>query len=207
MEQSKALLQSRTFWIAVGQAVIGAIGIFSNSYPGAGWLLILKSSLDVVVRLYTETSITSITPPNGIVQSLILVGTIANPKRCGQRVFTPSNIGVSLEVSFRYRPLLSAIGATSAGNAQALDNPEIAACKATGVLALKQKSPAVQTLVLDMETMVVSKANTEIEGIPVRTIIMGDAYLEKKGTEKAQHFLCIIGDKGKVLLTFFAAPS
>ena len=94
----------------------------------------------------------------------------------------------------------------TAGRAQTLDNPEVAACKATGILALKQNSPNVRELVLDMETMIVSKANTEIEGIPIRTIVMGDAYLEKKGTSKAQRFLCIIGEEGKVLLTFFALP-
>jgi hypothetical protein len=95
------------------------------------------------------------------------------------------------------------------GNAQTAaipDSPEIVACKATGLLALKEKSPSVRDLVLDMDTLIVSKANTDIEGTPVRTVIMGDAYLEKKGTGKAQHFLCLIGDKGKVLLTFFAVP-
>lgn len=61
-------------------------------------------------------------------------------------------------------------------------------------------------MVLDMDTIVVSKADTEIEGIPIRTVVMGDVYLEKKGAGKAQHFLCLIGEKGKVLLTFFAAP-
>lgn len=89
---------------------------------------------------------------------------------------------------------------------QTPDSPEIAACKATGLLALKEKSPAVVDLVLDMDTLIVSKANTDIEGTPVRTVVMGVAYLEKKGTGKAQHFLCLIGDKGKVLLTFFAVP-
>jgi hypothetical protein len=99
-----------------------------------------------------------------------------------------------------------AIVTASPGNAQTADNPEIAACKATGILALKEKSPAVRDLVLDLDTMVVAKANTEIEGIPIRTVIMGDVYLEKKVTGKAQHFLCLIGEKGKVLLTFFAGP-
>jgi hypothetical protein len=102
--------------------------------------------------------------------------------------------------------ILGAIATPSLGNAQTLDNPELAACKATGILALKEKSPGVRELIFDMDTMVVSKASTEIEGIPVRAVIMGDVYLEKKVTGKAQHFLCLIGEKGKVLLTFFAAP-
>jgi len=32
---------------------------------------------------------------------------------------------------------------------------------------------------------------------------MGEVYLERKETEKSQRFLCLIGEKGKVLLTFF----
>ncbi len=89
--------------------------------------------------------------------------------------------------------------------AQAPESPEIAACKATGLLALKERSPSVRDIILDMDTLTVSKANTTIEETPVRTIIMGDAYLERKEAGKSQHFLCIIGEKGKVLLTFFTA--
>ncbi len=101
---------------------------------------------------------------------------------------------------------LGVVAAALPAQAQTADNPEIAACKATGILALKEKSPTVRDVILDMDTMVVSKADTEIEGIPVRAVVMGDAYLEKAKTGKAQHFLCLIGEKGKVLLTFFVAP-
>lgn len=102
--------------------------------------------------------------------------------------------------------LLSATSCLNVASAQTPDNPEIAACKATGILALKEKSPAIRDIILDMDTMVVSKADTEIEGVAVRAVIMGDVYLEKKEMGKARHFLCLIGDKGKVLLTFFATP-
>jgi hypothetical protein len=115
------------------------------------------------------------------------------------------NSGVPLR-SLLISTLILGAMAVSAANAQTSDNPEIAACKATGILALKEKSPAIRDLVLDMDTILVSKANTEIEGIPIRTVVMGEVYLEKKGTGKAQRFLCLIGDKGKVLLTFFAVP-
>lgn len=89
--------------------------------------------------------------------------------------------------------------------AQTPDNPEVAACKATGLLALKETSPSVRDIVLDPETITVSKANTKIEDTAIRTVIMAEVYLERKETGKSQHFLCIIGDKGKVLLTFFTA--
>jgi hypothetical protein len=102
-------------------------------------------------------------------------------------------------------PLVLAFLVSSVANADTAESPEIAACKATGILALKEKSPTVRDMVLDMDTAIIAKADTEIEGIAVRTVVMSDVYLEKKGTGKAQHFLCLIGDKGKVLLTFFAA--
>ena len=99
--------------------------------------------------------------------------------------------------------LLAAVLCSATAQAQAPNNPEIAACKATGLVALRERSPAVKDIILDMDTLTVSKANTKIEDTPVRTIIMGEAYLERKETGKSQQFLCLIGEKGKVLLTFF----
>ena len=87
--------------------------------------------------------------------------------------------------------------------AQAPNDPEIEACKATGLAALRERSPSVRDLVFDLETFSVSKANTKVEDTPVRTIIMGEVYLERKETGGAQKFLCLVGEKGKVLLTFF----
>lgn len=49
----KNIVQSKTFWLAVGQAVIASIGIFENSYPTVGWLLLVKSVLDVVLRTFS----------------------------------------------------------------------------------------------------------------------------------------------------------
>ena len=34
---------------------------------------------------------------------------------------------------------------------------------------------------------------------------MGEAYLERKETRGSHRFVCLIGEKGKVLLTFFTA--
>src|SRR5215217_802147 len=101
--------------------------------------------------------------------------------------------------------VLAAVLCSGAAQAQAPNDPEIAACKATGLVALKERSPSVKDIILDMDTLTVSKANTKIEDTPVRTIIMGEVYLERKETGKPQQFLCLIGEKGKVLLTFFTA--
>lgn len=53
----KSLLQSKTFWIAVIQAVAGIVVVFSTSYPEIGGLILAKSVLDVLLRVATTTEI------------------------------------------------------------------------------------------------------------------------------------------------------
>ena len=94
---------------------------------------------------------------------------------------------------------------TLPSHAQNPNDPAIEACRTTGLIALKERSPSLKDLIFDMESLAVSKANTTVEDIPVRTVIMGEAYLERKETGKSHRFVCLIGEKGKVLLTFFTA--
>ena len=106
--------------------------------------------------------------------------------------------------------LISALVLTAAvfaapAQAQSLNDPAVDACQASGLIALKERSPSVKDLILDVETLLISKANTHVEDVPIRTVMMGEAYLEKKGIGKPQRFVCLIGEKGKVLLTFFMA--
>ena len=90
-------------------------------------------------------------------------------------------------------------------HAQHPNDPTIEACRTTGLIALKEQSPPLRDLVFDVKSLAVSKANTTVEDIRVRTVIMGEAYLERKETRGSHRFVCLIGDKGKVLLTFFTA--
>ena len=83
--------------------------------------------------------------------------------------------------------LLAIVLGLGPAQAQTPNDPEIAACKATGLVALKERSPSVKDIILDMDTLTVSNANTKIEDTPVRTIIMGEVYLERKETGKSQH--------------------
>lgn len=82
--------------------------------------------------------------------------------------------------------------------------PEIDACRASGLMALKEKSTAVRDVSLDLDSMQVIKINSSIEDVPVKAVVLGDAYIEKKKSDKAQTFVCIVGEKGKVLLTVFS---
>ena len=93
----------------------------------------------------------------------------------------------------------------SPGHAQHPNDPNIEACRTTGLIALKEQSPPLRDLVFDVESLAVSKANTRVEDIRVRTVILGEAYLERNEPGGAYRFVCLIGEKGKVLLTFFTA--
>jgi hypothetical protein len=83
-------------------------------------------------------------------------------------------------------------------------SPETDACKASGLLALKQKFPQVKDVLIDLDSAKVMKADTTIENVPIKTVVIGDAYVERTKTTKPQTLVCIIGDKGKVLLTLFS---
>jgi hypothetical protein len=82
-------------------------------------------------------------------------------------------------------------------------NPELEACRSTGLLALRERNPAIKDVSFEVDSMTVAKANTKVEDTPIKTIVIGNAYLEKGKQDTRRTFLCLIGEKGKVLLTFF----
>jgi hypothetical protein len=82
-------------------------------------------------------------------------------------------------------------------------SPELDACRSTGLIALREKNPGIKDVSFDIDGMTVAKANTKVEDTPIKTIVIGDAYLEKGRKDTRRTFLCLIGEKGKVLLTFF----
>ena len=54
--------------------------------------------------------------------------------------------------------LLAAVMCSGTAQAQTPNEPEIAACKATRLVALKERSPSVKDIIFDMDTLTVSKA-------------------------------------------------
>src|SRR5271154_23955 len=100
---------------------------------------------------------------------------------------------------------LAVLASLLAGSAVAETvSPEADACKASGLLALKQKFPQVKDVLIDLDSAKIIKADTTIENVPIKTVVIGDAYVERTKTTKPQTLVCIIGDKGKVLLTLFS---
>ena len=81
--------------------------------------------------------------------------------------------------------------------------PEIDACKASGLIALKELSPGVKDVALDLDSVRVIKTTSKIENIPIKTVVLADVFVQRVNSGKPQNFICIIGEKGKVLLTLF----
>jgi hypothetical protein len=99
--------------------------------------------------------------------------------------------------------LVVSIAFVAPASSQPSGDPAIEACRTTGLIALKEQSASIKDLIFDPDSIVVSKANTNVENVPIRTVILGEAYVERKEKGKARRFVCLLGEKGKVLLTFF----
>ncbi|MGY3622375.1 hypothetical protein [Bradyrhizobium sp. USDA 10063] len=68
----------------------------------------------------------------------------------------------------------------------ALAQPELEACRSSGLVALKEHNPSISDVALDMDSMTVAKATPKVEDIPIRTIVIGDAYLEHGKKTRAE---------------------
>jgi hypothetical protein len=82
---------------------------------------------------------------------------------------------------------------------------ELTACKSTALLALQERDASIKDIYFDEDGVTFADANTRVEDTRIRHIIMGEAYLQTNRQDKPRRFLCLIGEKGKVLLTFFTA--
>ena len=60
MEYGKALLQSKTFWIAVIQAVAGIVVVALTELDLVGYIATFKSVVDIVLRLATSDPVTKL---------------------------------------------------------------------------------------------------------------------------------------------------
>jgi hypothetical protein len=80
---------------------------------------------------------------------------------------------------------------------------EVEACRLSGLTALKERSPSLEHLTFDMEGAGYFEGSPWVEDTPIRMVVMGEAYLHREKSDKPNHFVCLISDKGKVVLTFF----
>lgn len=83
------------------------------------------------------------------------------------------------------------------------DNALVLACKTRALSVLKQKSPSIEDIFIDMDGITVAKADLAVEDTRVESVIMGEAYIQRDKSDKVHRFLCLTGPQGKVLMTFF----
>jgi hypothetical protein len=79
----------------------------------------------------------------------------------------------------------------------------VEACRASGLAALKKTSPSIDNLTFDIDGLSIAKADTEVEDTPIKMVVLGEAYLQRDRTDKPNRFVCLVSEKGKVVLTFF----
>jgi hypothetical protein len=117
------------------------------------------------------------------------------PFTLGDYKMRDQTLAVALATFF----VVNAVGSVSAQ----VVSPELDACRSTGLIALKERNPSIKDVSFDIDGMTIAKANTKVEDKVIKTIVIGDAYLEKGKKDTRRTFLCLIGEKGKVVLTFF----
>ena len=82
-------------------------------------------------------------------------------------------------------------------------SPEVATCKSAALAIITAREPEIKDIVIDEDGLTIAVSESKIEDTPITRIIMGEAYLKTDRSDKPRRFLCLLGEKGKVLLTFF----
>jgi hypothetical protein len=83
--------------------------------------------------------------------------------------------------------------------------PEVDACRASGLIALKETAPTVRDVAIDPDSVRIFKMDEKIGDQPIRAVVVGDVSIEKTKSSKPRSLVCIVGEKGKVLVTYFTA--
>ena len=88
-----------------------------------------------------------------------------------------------------------------------LDDPafEIATCKTAAPQAVSTKEPDIKDISIDEDGATVAVSEAKVEAIPVTRIVMAAACLRTDRSDKPHRFLSLLGEKNKVLLTFFTS--
>lgn len=83
------------------------------------------------------------------------------------------------------------------------DTPEVDACRASGLIALKETAPTIKDVEIDPDSVRIFKMDKKIGDEPVKAVVIGDVTIEKGKESKPRSLVCVVGDKGKVLVTYF----
>lgn len=84
-------------------------------------------------------------------------------------------------------------------------SPEIATCKTAALKTLHAREPEIKDIYVAEDGATIAVSESKIGDIPVKRIVMSEAYLRTDKSDNPRRFLCLIGEENKVLLTFFTA--
>lgn len=79
----------------------------------------------------------------------------------------------------------------------------VAACKTQALAKLKQRSPSIDDIYIDVDGLTIAEADAKLGDTDVKGVIMGEAYIQRDRSDSANRFLCLTGPDDKVLFTFF----
>lgn len=83
------------------------------------------------------------------------------------------------------------------------DMQRVAACKADALAKLKQRSPSIEDLYIEIDGLTIAEAASKLGDTSVKGVIMGEAYIQRDRSDTANRFLCLTGENDEVLFTFF----
>ncbi|MDQ0301724.1 hypothetical protein [Ancylobacter polymorphus] len=83
------------------------------------------------------------------------------------------------------------------------DMQRVAACKADALAKLKQRSPSIEDIYIDVDGLTIAESESTLGTTAVKGVIMGEAYIQRDRSDTANRFLCLTGPKDEVLFTFF----
>ena len=83
------------------------------------------------------------------------------------------------------------------------DMQRVAVCKADALRKLKERSPSINDIYIDVDGLTIAQAEAKLGDTAVKGVIMGEAYIQRDRSDTANRFLCLTGENGEVLFTFF----
>ena len=111
----------------------------------------------------------------------------------------PISLSAMLAIGAMFGPLIHPQAA------MAQEPVEAAACRKAAIETLKQSegNSPLKDVKIDLDSLTIAKANAEIGGAKVATVIIGQAAIQREHSDEPHTFLCLLGEKEKVLMTFF----
>ena len=76
-------------------------------------------------------------------------------------------------------------------------NPELETCRSTGLIALRERNPAIKDLTLDTDGLTVAKANTRVEDTPIKTKLSETPISKKTKKTPAELSSASLAKKGR----------